>query len=84
MIPVRMDDFNRRPQYKSVAEYQAHRESTEAKPLSQAESTRILEQQSQEEAMQSAALAFKYAKELEKASVKDKGFWAELKQITGF
>lgn len=84
MIPVSTEDFNRRKQFKTLDEYMAHREATNAAPLSKEESTRILEQQSKREAMESAALAFKYAKESEKVASQNKGFWAGLKQITGF
>lgn len=84
LIPVTIDDYNKIQKFNNVSEYKAHRERVDVTPLTKQEAERKLLQQQQQHDQHSAALAFKYAKEAEKAKAKENGFWSELKQITGF
>ena len=67
--------------FNNVSEYKAHRERVDVTPLSKEEAERKLLQQQQDHDKHSAALAFKYAKESEKAKEKQNNFWSDLKQI---
>jgi hypothetical protein len=82
LIPVTQEDYNKIQKFNNVSEYKAHRERLDISPLTKEESERKLLQQQQQHDQHSAALAFKYAKESEKAKQKQKGFWSDLKQIT--
>jgi len=84
LIPVTQEDYNKMQKFNTVSEYKAHRERVDVAPLSKEESERKLLQQQREYDEHSAALAFKYAKEAERAKEKQNGFWADLKQITGW
>lgn len=84
LIPVTMEDYNKVQKFKNVSEYSRHRDNVDVKPLSKEESERILVQQQRQLEQHSAALAFKYAQETEKAQKKQQSFWADLKQITGW
>jgi hypothetical protein len=84
LIPVTQEDYNKIQKFNNVSEYKAHRERVDVTPLSKEDAERRLLQQQQQHEHHSAALAFKYAKESEKAKEKQNGFWSELKQITGW
>lgn len=84
LIPVTQDDYNKIQKFNNLSEYKAHRERVDVAPLSKEEAERKLLQQQQQHDQHSAALAFKYAKEAEKAKEKQNGFWSDLKQITGW
>lgn len=84
LIPVTQDDYNKIQKFNNVSEYTAHRERVDITPISKEEAERKLLHQQQQQEQHSAALAFKYAKEAEKAKEKENGFWADLKQLTGW
>jgi len=84
LIPVTQDDYNKIQKFNNVSEYKAHRERVDVTPLSKEDAERNLFQQQQEYDKHSAALAFKYAQEAERAKEKQNGFWSDLKQITGW
>lgn len=84
LIPVTQEDYNKMQKFNTVSEYKAHRERVDVAPLSKEESERKLLQQQREHDQHSTALAFKYAKEAERAKEKQNGFWSDLKQITGW
>jgi hypothetical protein len=84
LIPVTQDDYNKMEKFNSVSEYKAHREKVNITPISKEEGERKLHQTQKNNEKQSAALAFKYAKEAEKMKEKQNGFWSDLKQITGW
>lgn len=84
LIPVSMEDYDKMQKFKNVNEYKRHRDSNTAAPLSKAEAEAALHAQQVQRDKHSAALAFKYAQEAEKVKQKQSGFWADLKQITGF
>jgi len=81
LIPVTQEDYNKMQKFNNVSEYKAHRERVDVTPLTKEEAERKLLQQQQEHDQHSAALAFKYAKESEKAKEKQNNFWSDLKQI---
>lgn len=84
LIPVTEDDYNKVQKFNSVSEYKAHREKVDVTPISKAEAERKLYQQQRDADKHSAALAFKFAQESEKAKQKQQGFWSDLKQLTGW
>jgi hypothetical protein len=84
LIPVTQEDYDKIHKFNNVSEYKAHREKIDVTPLTKEEAERKLLQQQQQHEHHSAALAFKYAKESEKAKEKQNNFWSELKQITGW
>jgi len=84
LIPITQEDYEKMPKFKNVNEYKSHRDNTSVAPLTKEESERILIQQQSKLDQQSAALAFKYAQDAEKAKQKQKSFWGDIKQLTGF
>lgn len=83
VIPVTMDDYNAMPKFNNYNEYLSHRESVDVKPISQQEGLKILEQNRQNTERKSQAIAYKYARQTEKAQEKQNIFWGALKQLTG-
>lgn len=84
LIPVTQEDYNKMQKFNNISEYKRHRDQVDTTPISKEESERKLLQQQRDYDKHSAALAFKYAQESEKAKEKQNGFWADLKQITGW
>lgn len=84
LIPVTNEDWEKTQKFNNVNEYKSHRDKVDITPITPSEANRKLHQQSREANQQSAALAFKYAKEAEKVKKNQQGFWSELKQITGW
>jgi hypothetical protein len=84
LIPVTQEDYNNMQKFNNVSEYKAHRERVDITPLSKEDAERKLLQQQQQHEQHSAALAFKYAKESERAKEKQNNFWSEIKQIRGW
>jgi hypothetical protein len=84
LIPVTQEDYDKMQKFNNVSEYKAHRERVDVTPLNKEEAERKLLRQQNELEQQSTALAFKYAQEAEKVKEKQKSFWSELKQITGW
>ena len=81
LIPVTQEDYNKIQKFNNISEYKRHRDQVDTTPLTKEEAERKLLQQQQEHDQNSAALAFKYAKESEKAKEKQNNFWSDLKQI---
>ena len=81
IIPVTRDDYEQMPKYKNVNEYKSQRDRIDVSPLTKAESERILLQNKQNLDNESAAMAYKYAKQAEKAKEKQRSFWSDIKQI---
>jgi len=81
IIPVTLDDYDRIPKYKSMNEYKMNRDRVDVTPLSKTESERILLQNKNSLDEESAAMAYKYAKQLEKSKETQKSFWSEIKQL---
>lgn len=84
LIPVTNDDYNKMQKFNNISEYKAHRERVDIKPISKEEAERKLYLQQQQYDKHSSALAFKYAKEAERAKEKQNDFWSGIKQITGW
>jgi hypothetical protein len=84
LIPVTHEDFERMPKYKNFNDYKNQRDNIDTKPLTKEESERILYERERAEEQRSAALAFKYAQEAEKAKQSNTSFWGDIKRLTGF
>ena len=84
LIPVTMEDYNKIEKFNNLNEYKSHRDNINITPLSKEEAEKKLLYQQKQQDQHSAALAFKYAKETEKIKEKQKDFWSDLKQITGW
>ena len=84
MIPVTQDDFDKMQKYNSISEYKAKRDNVDTTPLSKQESERILMQQSRQLDNQSAALAYKYAQQSERAKQQNQSFFSDIKQLKGW
>jgi len=82
VIPVTEEDYNKTKQFKSIDEYKRHRESVNTAPLSKEEAMRKLYNDNKTKDEESAALAFYYAQQSEKAKKNQDNFWSGLKQIT--
>jgi hypothetical protein len=82
VIPVTQEDYDRMPKYRSLSEYKASRDTADVNPLSKQEAERMLLRQGREEEQQSAALAYKYAQQLERAKQNSSAFFSDLRQIT--
>lgn len=84
VIPVTEEDYNKVQKFKSVDEYRRHRDTTSVNPLSKEEALRQLYYQDKQKNEESAALAFYYAQQSEKAKKNDTEFWSGLKQLTNW
>ena len=82
VIPVTEDDYNKVKKFKSIDEYKRHRESVNTTPLEKEEAMRQLYLQNKQKDEESAALAFYYAQQSEKAKQSQQSFWSGLKQLT--
>ena len=83
VIPVTLEDYEKMPKFNNLEEYRSHRESVNMTPIDKLESMRMLERQERNTEKESQALAYKYAREAEKAKEKQNMFWSTLKQLTG-
>jgi len=83
VIPVTQEDYDRMPKYKSLSEYKARRDNVDTTPLTKQEAERMLLQQGQNLEQQSAALAYKYAQQSERARQNSSAFFSDLRQIKG-
>ena len=81
IIPITQDDYEQIPKYRSLNEYKTNRDQIDTTPLSKAEAERILLQNDRNLDQESAALAYKYAKEAEKAKAQQQSFWGEIKRL---
>lgn len=83
VIPVTLEDYEKMPKFNNLEEYRTHRESVNITPIDSLEAMRMLERQEMNTEKESQALAYKYAKESEKAKENQNMFWSALKQLTG-
>jgi curved DNA-binding protein CbpA len=81
VIPVTEDDYNNMPKFKNVEEYKAHRGNVDLNPINKNDAMRQLYNENTERESESAALAFYYAQQTEKANKNNTNFWSGLKQI---
>jgi len=84
VIPVTEEDYRKTKQFHSIDEYKRHRESVNTTPLSKEEAMRQLYRENKNKDEESAALAFYYAEQSEKAKKNQDKFWGELKQVTNW
>jgi hypothetical protein len=84
VIPVTEEDFHKSQQFKSVDEYKRHREGLDTTPLPKEEAMKQLYLQNKQKDEESAALAFYYAQQAEKAKQNQDSFWSGLKQLTNW
>jgi len=84
VIPVTEEDYKKTKQFKSIDEYKRHRESVNTTPLSKEEAMRQLYRENKNKDEESAALAFYYAQQSEKAKQNQQSFWSGLKQVTNW
>ena len=84
VIPVTQEDFERMPKYKSLNDYKTSRDRVDITPISKQDGERLLMQQNQNLEQQSAALAYKYALQNERARKGNESFFADIKQLTGW
>jgi hypothetical protein len=84
LIPVTQADYDKMKKFNNISEYKRHREQLDTTPLTKQEAEQKLLKQQTELEQQSAALAFKYAQEAERAKQKQQSFWGDIKQLTGW
>jgi len=84
VIPITNDDYNKMPKFRNVEEYKNHRNNVDTRPIDKDIALKQLYQQNQKEEQESVALAFHYAKQLEKSKKNNDSFWSGLKQLTNF
>jgi hypothetical protein len=84
VIPVTEEDYRKAPKFNSMDEYKRHRDTANIVPLSKEEAMRQLYNQDKQKDEESAALAFYYAQQSEKAKKNDNDFWKGLKQVTNW
>ena len=83
VIPVTLEDYEKMPKFNNLQEYKSHRENINVTPIDRLEAMKMLESQERNTEKESQALAYKYARESEKAKEKQNMFWSALKQLTG-
>jgi hypothetical protein len=81
VIPVTEEDFDKIPKFQNVEEYKDYRNEYSIKPLNKKESMQYLYELNKKDDEESTALAFYYAKQLEKSNQKQDVFWSSLKNI---
>jgi hypothetical protein len=81
IIPITQDDYDNIPKYKNLNEYKMNRDRVDITPLTKTESERILLQNKSDLDHESAATAYKYAKQAEKAKANQRSFWGDIKQL---
>jgi len=84
VIPVTEDDYKKMPKFKNIEEYKMYRNTVDITPIDKTDAMRQLYNQNKETESESAALAFHYAKQSEKAKKSSETFWSGLKQVTNF
>jgi len=82
VIPVTDDDYRNIPKYKNIEEYKDQRNKSNVKPLDEDAAMKHIFEQNKKQEDDSAAIAFYYAQQTEKAIQQNKTFWAGLKQLT--
>jgi len=84
VIPVTEDDYKKMPKFKNIEEYKMHRNTVDVTPTDKNVAMRQLYNQNKEMESESAALAFHYAKQSEKAKKNQESFWSGLKTVTNW
>jgi hypothetical protein len=84
VIPISESEFSKIQTFKDVNSYKAHRDRVDISPLDKEESMRQLYHQNKKLDEESAALAFYYAQQSEKAKQSSDNFWSSIKQLTNW
>ena len=84
VIPVTEEDYKKMPKFRNIEEYKMHRNTVDVTPVDKTVAMRQLYNQNKEMESESAALAFHYAKQSEKAKANQESFWSGLKQVTNW
>jgi hypothetical protein len=84
VIPVTEDDYKKMPKFRNIEEYKMHRNTVDVTPTDKNVAMRQLYNQNKEMESESAALAFHYAKQSEKAKANQESFWSGLKTVTNW
>jgi hypothetical protein len=84
VIPVTEDDYKKMPKFKNIEEYKMHRNTVDVTPVDKNVAMRQLYNQNKEMESESAALAFHYAKQSEKAKANQESFWSGMKTVTNW
>jgi len=84
LIPVTQEDYTKIHKFNSISEYKAHRDRVDVAPISKEEGERKLLREKNNLDQESAALAFKYAQESERAKQKQQSFWGDIQRVTGW
>jgi hypothetical protein len=84
VIPVTQDDYDNKQKFRTIDEYKRHRDTCDIQPLSKEEAMRQLYHNNKQKDQESAALAFYYAQQTEKAKRNDDNFWSSIKQVTNW
>ena len=79
VIPVTQEDYHNIPKYKNVDDFK--RQQSIVKPLDRETALKQLHEQNMRDEQESAALAYHYAQQTERATQLNKSFWSELKQL---
>ena len=82
VIPICQEDYDNIPKYRNVNEYKAARDKIDITPISKLDAERVLNKEQNDLEHQSTALAYKYAKEAERAKTNQQSFWGDIKQLT--
>ena len=84
VIPIDESDYDAIPKFRTIDEYQRHRDSDRSalKPLSEKEAERTLSAKSKEVEEASTKRAFYYAKQVEENEKKTNLFWATIKRLS--
>jgi hypothetical protein len=81
VIPVSEEDYNRLPKFKTMEEYNAHRNKQDTKPLSELQAQEYLNQRKQLGDVEASSRAYQLAKQTEEAGKRSKEFWKSLLKI---
>ena len=82
VIPVTEDEFYKRPQFRSVEEFQRHRDSVDTSALSKQESMRLLQERTDQEAREAQSLAYYHAQQDQRVQDKSALFWSSVQHLT--
>jgi hypothetical protein len=83
LIAVTNDDFEKIQTFNNLSDFKRHRDSTDTTPLSKEEALHMLHKNNTKLEEDSAALAFKYARDAVRLQQKQQSFWGDIKQLKG-
>jgi hypothetical protein len=81
VMAVDEDDYDIIPKFKTIGEYQRHRDSQRLEAMKEADALKMLREQEGKKEEMATRRAYYYAKEVEKNREKEGMFWAGLKRL---